>query len=66
MPRYPSLERVTMGRHSKYCDAACKKAGQMQLAEMAFEYGIRDIRQFVVRVEKRRKGRLLKVVWEDS
>lgn len=36
------------------------------VAEMAFEYGIRDIRQFVVRVEKRREGRLLKVVWEDS
>jgi hypothetical protein len=36
------------------------------VAEKAFEYGIRDIRQFVVRVEKRREGRLLKVVWEDS
>jgi len=36
------------------------------VAEMVFEYCIRDIRQFVVRAEKRCEDRLLKVVWEDS
>ena len=36
------------------------------VAEMAFEYGIPDIRQFVVRVEKRRERRLVKVIWQDS
>lgn len=36
------------------------------VAEIAFEYAIRDVCQFVVKVEKRRERRVLKVVWENS
>ena len=34
------------------------------VAEMAFDYAIRDITEYIVRVEKRRDGRVLRVVWE--
>lgn len=36
------------------------------VAEMVFDYGIRDIRKYVLRVEKRRENRLLKVIWEKG
>jgi len=36
------------------------------VAEMAFDYAIHDIRKYVIRVEKRRESRLLKVIWEKS
>jgi len=36
------------------------------VAEMVFDYGIHDIRKYVLRVEKRRENRLLKVIWEKG
>ena len=34
------------------------------IAEFAFDYAIPEIRKYVVRVERRREGRVLKVIWE--
>jgi hypothetical protein len=36
------------------------------VAEMAFDYAIPDIRRYVLRVEKRRENRVLKVIWKGS
>jgi hypothetical protein len=51
---YPFEERKT------------KRGVPNAVAEVACDYAIRDIRKYVLRVERRREGRVLDVIWESD